>query len=400
MFTLLAALLIVVTALLIIPVCVFALECLMAARHPNAASYKPDGHELAQSERPTIAVVIPAHDEEAVIEHTLVALAHELTSGDRVIVVADNCTDGTAKIATRCGALVLQRNDEKNRGKGHALDHAVRFLRAAPPQVVVFIDADCRVSDGAVELLGVLALASGRPVQARNQMNEANGADERSIAGFAWLIRGTVRPIGLAAMNMPCQLYGTGMAFPWMLLQQLSLASSNIVEDMKLTVDLIDRGTMPQFCSDAAVISAFAAAPDAAHAQRRRWEHGHIATLFNYGMPAIARAIRELDLRKTMLALDICVPQLSLLVMLLAVATIASALLIPFLYVARYTTAAYVVAWIALCASLGIASRQFARGAFNLKSLARISVYAASKIPLYLKFMTGRQKEWTRTDRR
>jgi cellulose synthase/poly-beta-1,6-N-acetylglucosamine synthase-like glycosyltransferase len=245
-------------------------------------------------------------------------------------------------------------------------------------------------------------MSSQRPVQARNQMNDPAGARHRgrSIAGFAWLVRGTVRPTGLAAMGMPCQLYGTGMAFPWTLLQQLSLASSDIVEDMKLTVDLIERGTLPLFCRDAAVISAFADAPVAATAQRRRWEHGHIATLLHYGIPAAARAFRARDPARIMLALDICVPPLSLLVMLLMAGSIVSVLALPLLDAARYTTTVFAAAWIALSAGLALAWRGFARGELSLRMLLKIPAYAFSKIPLYLKFFTGRQREWNRTDRK
>ncbi len=190
------------------------------------------------------------------------------------------------------------------------------------------------------------------------------------------------------------------MAFPWDLLQQLSLASSNIVEDMKLTVDLIGRGTMPVFCGNAAVISSFAPAPDSANAQRRRWEHGHLATLLKYGLPAVGRGIRDLDMRKTMLALDICVPPLSLLVMLLVAVTLASLVAAPAVEAARYTAAVCLLAWLALCTGLGLVWRRFARGSFDARTLWRIPAYAASKIPLYFKFLTSRQKEWNRTDRK
>jgi cellulose synthase/poly-beta-1,6-N-acetylglucosamine synthase-like glycosyltransferase len=391
-----SAVLIIATLALLIPVAVFALECIMAARHPDAASHKP----VAARKRPTVAVVVPAHDEEAVIGKTLAALAPQLTARDRVIVVADNCSDRTAEVALQHGARVLRRNDAKRRGKGYALDHAVQFLRKSPPDAVVFIDADCRLSAGAVKLLGRLACAHQRPVQACNQMKEPAGALERSVAGFAWLVRGTVRPTGLAAMGMPCQLYGTGMAFPWRVLHSLSLASSNIVEDMKLTVDLIGRRTLPLFCRDAAVISAFAPAPDSAGAQRRRWEHGHLATLFKYGIPALARALWKRDAAGIMLALDICVPPLSLLVMLLFILSCASTAAIPFVDVALYTTGACAVAWLALFIGLGLAWRRFARGEFSLKTLTRIPVYAASKVPLYFRFLTGREKEWNRTARK
>ncbi len=388
--------LIVAALLLCVPVGVFALECLMAARHPHAANRAAS----VRRGRPHVAVVIPAHDEEAVIGRTLAALASHLSAQDRVLVIADNCSDGTAAVAAGHGAQVLERNDREQRGKGHALDFAVRHLAKSPPDAVVFIDADCRLTDGAVTLLGQLALDHGRPVQACNQMNEPEGARERSIAGFAWLVRGTVRPTGLAAMNMPCQLYGTGMAFPWPLLAGLPLASSDIVEDMRLTVDLIERGTMPLFCRDAAVISAFAPAPDSATAQRRRWEHGHLATLVKYGIPAVMHGIRARSLAKTMLALDICVPPLSLLVMVLAALTLASLAALPFAEMVRYAAAICVLAWIALISGISAAWYRFARGTFGLKTLWRIPVYALSKLPLYLKFVTGRQKEWNRTARK
>ena len=35
------------------------------------------------------------------------------------------------------------------------------------------------------------------------------------VAEFAWRVNNWVRPLGLAALGLPCQLMGTGMAFPW-----------------------------------------------------------------------------------------------------------------------------------------------------------------------------------------
>jgi glycosyltransferase involved in cell wall biosynthesis len=391
-------LLLAATVVLVVPVAVFTLECLIAVRHPHSARRRIAF--AAGVPRPRIAVVIPAHNEELGIGETVAALAPELMPADTVLVVADNCTDATAAIALRAGARVLTRNDPDRRGKGYALDFAVRHLRQDPPAVVVFIDADCRLSASALNLLGGIALETGRPVQSRYEMIDPAGAGRHSVAAFAWLVRGTVRPTGLAAMGMPCQLYGTGMAFPWPLLQQLSLASGDIVEDMKLTVDLIGQGKLPIFCSNVSVTSSFAAAPDSAHAQRRRWEHGHLATLLKYGIPAIARSIVSLDIRDTMLALDICVPPLSLLVLLLLAGTGLSLVAMPFVDAGAYAFGVCVVAWLGLFVSIGLAARRFARGSFNLRSLMRIPAYVASKVPLYLKFVTDRQKAWNRADRK
>ena len=102
---------------------------------------------------PTIAVLIPAHNEEDVIGRTLGALNTHLGEGDRVLVVADNCTDETAEVAASFGAEVSDRTDSKRRGKGYALDHGLGVMRSwsTPPGVVVIFDADC-VFDGAGQL--------------------------------------------------------------------------------------------------------------------------------------------------------------------------------------------------------------------------------------------------------
>ena len=77
----------------------------------------------------------------------------QLEPGDRLLVVADNCTDHTAAVARAAGAEVLERRDAERRGKGYALAAGVDTLRAGPPDVVVIVDADCRPAAGAIDRL-------------------------------------------------------------------------------------------------------------------------------------------------------------------------------------------------------------------------------------------------------
>lgn len=62
--------------------------------------------------------------------------------------VADNCTDDTARLASAAGAEVIERHDALLRGKGYALDFGVRHLAQQPPDVVIVVDADCQVAEG------------------------------------------------------------------------------------------------------------------------------------------------------------------------------------------------------------------------------------------------------------
>ncbi len=53
----------------------------------------------AQTSRPSLGVLVPAHNEERVIQATLESIRSQLTEGDRLLVIADNCSDTTARIA-------------------------------------------------------------------------------------------------------------------------------------------------------------------------------------------------------------------------------------------------------------------------------------------------------------
>ena len=66
----------------------------------------------------SITVLIPAHNEEAVLGNTLDALSAQTQVPDRVIVIADNCTDDTVRIADAWGAevMVSQQNVDKKAG--------------------------------------------------------------------------------------------------------------------------------------------------------------------------------------------------------------------------------------------------------------------------------------------
>src|SRR5689334_7809846 len=112
--------------------------------------------------RPPIAVLVPAHDEELGIEPVLAAVRAGLTAQDRVLVVADNCTDNTAAVGRAAGAEVVERFDTRLVGKGYALDFGIRHLAARAPDVVIVIDADCLIEADALDRLARRCKTSAR----------------------------------------------------------------------------------------------------------------------------------------------------------------------------------------------------------------------------------------------
>ena len=69
--------------------------------------------------------IVPAHNEENVIGNLVESLKNQTYPSDLVdiYVIADNCTDKTAEIAKKLGAIVLERTepDKKKQTKGAAL---------------------------------------------------------------------------------------------------------------------------------------------------------------------------------------------------------------------------------------------------------------------------------------
>ncbi len=387
---LLQAIFLLLWLLLSVPALVFVLQLLMARSRQSVP---------ATGRRPSIAVLVPAHDEALGIVATLVSIRTQLQVGDRVLVVADNCSDDTAAVAIAAGAEAIARVDAVLRGKSHALDFGVRHLALAPPEVVIVIDADCLLEPGALDRLARLSLASARPVQALYLMRSPPGASLKGkVAEFAWAVKNWARALGYQRLGLPCQLMGSGMAFPWPLMAQAELASGHIVEDLKLGLDCARQGRAPLFCPEAEVSSVFPANVEGAQSQRTRWEHGHLAMIVKEGPALILESVRSKNRDLLALALDMCVPPLALLV-LLSLALCALALLpLAFADSAMPWLLALINPLLLGCAVL-LAWSRFGRPILSLGDLAYAPVYALRKIPLYLKFLVRRQVEWVRSHR-
>ncbi len=392
-----------VSVLLLVPVAVFSFQVFAARlprREPHAAQIESTAVTSANegTSLMRLAVLVPAHSEEAGISATLSSIRSQLKPTDRLLVVADNCTDATADVARRCGAEVIERQQADLRGKGYALDFGLRHLAADPPLVLVIVDADCTLGEGCLRHLAEACVGSGRPVQALYLMNAPAGAPLRlRLAAFTWRIKNWLRPLGALRLGAPCPLMGTGMAFPWQLISQANLASCHLVEDMKLGIDLAREGHPPLFVPEARIDSVFPLSNEAAQTQRSRWEHGHLSTLLSDGPSLLWSALSARDLRLAAMALDLMVPPLTLLLGLV---------LLDFLLGSVFASA--VGGWpmgIAFtCLMLVLASSirawwMVGRDLLSIGELLRAPVHLFMKLPMYLKFVTRRQSQWVRTER-
>lgn len=381
-----------VTALLLVPVAVLCAECL-AALLPGRK------RPAASAARPPVAILIPAHNEEKVLGATLSSLMPQMRGDDRVLVVADNCADTTAQLARAHGAEVIERHDSVRRGKGYALDFGMRHLESDPPEIVIMMDADCHVHEGAVEALAAQVLETKKPAQAVYLLERPSKPGPKDlVSALAFMVKNLVRPSGLGRLGLPCLLTGTGMAFPWPIIRRAKLASGNIVEDMQLGLDLALAGHPPLFCENALVTGRLPDHHRAAVTQRTRWEHGHLQTLVTQVPRLIRGAIARRKICPLALALELAVPPLSLLIILFLAALCTS------LVAAQYGASRLAMhlllgggVTVLLCIMASWA--KFGRQHLPLTSLLAAPFYVVWKIPLYLAFLFKPQKEWVRTQR-
>jgi cellulose synthase/poly-beta-1,6-N-acetylglucosamine synthase-like glycosyltransferase len=365
-----------------------------------AGSRPTSSEPLRQSPIPRYAVLMPAHNEEAGIADTVRAVLKQIPPHARLLVIADNCTDATRDKASAAGAEVIERTDALVRGKGHALAHGVEHLRRAPPEVVLIVDADCIPSPGALDILAGRAMALRRPTQALYLMLTHPGAPMRvRMAAFAWALHNEVRPSGLHRLGLPCQLMGTGMALPWFCLEDVSLASGHLVEDMQLGARLAEAGLAPHFCPDARVDSWFPEDGAGLDSQRKRWEHGHLSMILSAAPSTLWRGLRAGQRGTVALALDMCIPPLALLALLVMISCVLGAWLASKGGIGMGLAVAALVSGLGFAGAVLLAWRSVGSRWISLAELLSAPFYVLRKIPVYVSFILKRQKEWVRTSR-
>ena len=378
----------VLIALLAVPSIVFVVECL------SGFSGQPD--EDAGT-APPFAVLVPAHDEARGIAGTIAAIQAQLRPCDRLLVVADNCSDDTLAVTLSCDARAVVRHDPSRRGKGFALAAGRDALQLEPPAVVIVVDADCRPERGALQRLAATAAKNGAVVQALYLLETDPNANARSgISTFAFLVKNKIRQRGLARLGAPALLQGTGMAFPWRVFADAPLASDEIVEDLELGLKLALSGSAIRFFEPAVFVSR-ASSGSALVSQRTRWEHGSIGMARRY-VPVLAKAILRGRFELLALLLDLFVPPLALLVLAATAATI-----LVTAYGVYRSDLALSLAAPTIPVVLGIVVTamwsRFGRASLPFGALMRVPAYMWWKIPIYLRLIAAPERRWIRTGR-
>lgn len=357
-------------------------------------TYKP-----LKGDRKPVTILIPAHNESLIIKETLTHLMKQILPCDKVIVIADNCEDDTAKIAEEFNIEVINRYSKENLGKGYALDFGIQHIKHRKNEVIIFLDADCKLQDNAIDQMSIAVNKYKCPVQALYIMQNTEQSNlSQKIAQFAFLIKNQVRPLGLKKLHLACQLMGTGMAFPWNLIYQTNLANGNIVEDMKLGIDLTSKGHNILFLPSAKVISEFPTDPTAQASQRTRWEHGHLDTIKTHVPNLLKLSLKTRNLKCLLFALDLAIPPITLLLIIIKF------LILVFLSILLFSNDGFYLKltspfFISLFLCILLSWYTTSRNLFTASDIKALPKHILTKSRNLTNFLIKKEKKWVKTKR-
>ncbi len=364
-----------------------------------AALFTPRHTNLRQgSPTQRFLILIPAHNEERLLP-TLLTNLHQLDYPSALYaihVVADNCTDSTAKLARASGAFVHERVNDEQRGKGYALQWLMQqlWVAAEPHDAVLILDADSIVSPNFLTVMDSRLARGERAIQAYYAVHDPQSSWSASLRSVALAALHYLRPLGRMPLGGSAGLKGNGMVFAAEILREYQWSAS-LTEDIEYHMALILGGHRVTFAPDAIVWAEMPSSLKAARTQNIRWERGRQEMLRQY----VPRLLRAALARRSFLLFDAAVEQiippfslvaaasLLLLIGALVFQSIPAVLLGVFLL---FGQAVYILAGLYLS---GAPMKVY-------QALLYAPVFIVWKVWLYLRVLIGLdRKGWTRTAR-
>ncbi|MBL8950034.1 MAG: glycosyltransferase, partial [Myxococcaceae bacterium] len=259
---------------------------------------------------PSFDIVVPAHNEAAGIAQTVKSLLALEWPADkrRVVVVADNCSDDTARLAREAGATVLERQSDTHKGKGYALQHAFERLEG---DAVVVVDADTRVTPNLLLAFAARIQKGAQACQAYYGVENTSASWRTTLMAIAFSMFHRVRGRGRENLKLSCGLKGNGMCFTKGLLEKVPHDAFSVVEDLEFGIRLGKAGERVWYVDEGQVFGEMVSGEAASRSQRVRWEGGRKAMVKAHVGPLLKSAWQQKSAVLFDLAIDLLIPPLS-----------------------------------------------------------------------------------------
>ena len=186
----------------------------------------------AGTRRRRLRVVVPAHNEEAVIGGILGDLDSDPYPNFEVVVIADRCTDRTGEISLEAGAAVESR-ERGTGGKGSALAWYLEVSPLAEDEALVVFDADNRLPEMALARIADELDAGHDIVQCYLDVENPDGSLMATASAMSYWAGNRMVQLARDNLGWSCDLGGTGMAFTANALDQVGGFGRSLTEDQE-----------------------------------------------------------------------------------------------------------------------------------------------------------------------
>lgn len=244
------------------------------------------------------AVLISARNEEEVIGELIDSLKAQ-DYPDQLLdiyVVADNCTDHTARVAEEHGARVYRRFNRVEVGKGYALDYLLKQIEAdgcADRYHGYFIfDADNIVDPHFVSEMN-RTFDTGKYVAVTGYRNSKNfGQNWVSASNSIWFLR-EARFVNAArdALGLTCHVSGTGFLLSAEIIREKGGWPYHLMtEDLEFSAECAALGRKVGYCEGAIIYDEQPISFRQSWDQRKRWAKGFLQVSGKHG-PALLKGM-------------------------------------------------------------------------------------------------------------
>lgn len=262
-----AALDILLLAVFIIGICYPVIAVFSFARHRE----KKSEYKIYR-----FAVCIAAHNEQAVMARLIKSIRACVYPRENIciFVAADGCNDMTAEIAQSCGAAVLRRHSDGN--KGSALCDLFDFVDKSgyDYDCVVVFDADNTVDEYFfAELSDKLSQGYDAVQGYIDSQNPNRSWVSNAYSVWYWVLNRTMQ-MGFDRLGFGCRLDGTGFAVKREVLKRIPFRTKTLAEDREYTCYLALGGVKVRYAERAVVYDEKPISFKTSAGQRKRWARG------------------------------------------------------------------------------------------------------------------------------
>jgi cellulose synthase/poly-beta-1,6-N-acetylglucosamine synthase-like glycosyltransferase len=348
-------------------------------------------------------LLIPAHNEQTVIGKMLESVKRIGYDKNllKISVIADNCIDKTAAIASDLGVDVMVRNDAAKRGKGFAIEWALKRIDLDAYEALVIADADNIVDQAFFRGLNEVIDKGYEVIQCNNCLANPDATPFTTVIHLSRTINNILYHQAKFKLGLSSYLMGNGMCFTTKILKKYGWSVSTIAEDYEYYAKLVMEGELIGFAVSAKLYHQESTGIRHATDQRIRWSSGRFQVAKTLGIGLLLKGLSNKDIRTVDASFALLLPNLSMMVNLTLMA------IVLLIIQGFFHPSEYMIYWTVFI--LFLEFLYFSLGVFLTKIPLWRFVVALAYCPLFLLWkgiidiigLTGKKiARWGRAERR